>query len=211
MIGRLYIITNTINNKVYIGKTYNTLVNRWLGHLDSMKTDDNKPLYRAMRKYGSHNFHIKLLGLYKDKVLEEKEHEYILKYKERGIPLYNLSNGYDGSMPSAYEYEAKILDLYINSKKSVSDISNDIYCSTSSIATVLNNNYIFPDNIGRYRNSCNIGKRVAMLDIRTKKKLLEFDSIAEAGRFLEISDPSHIVKVCKGKRGYAYGYRWKYI
>lgn len=210
MIGRLYIITNDNNNRVYIGKTYNTLSNRWLGHYQAMCNGINKPLYNAMRKYGCDTFHIKLLGLYKDKLLEEKEHEFILKYKKKNIPLYNLSNGYDGSMPSTYKYEDKILDLYINNKKSVLDIAYEINCSVSSVSTTLNNNYIFPDNVARYRKD-NITKKVMMLDKKTRKPLISFDSIAEAGRFLEISDPSHIVKVCKGKRGYAYGYKWKYI
>lgn len=210
MIGRLYIITNDKNDYVYIGKTYNTLHNRWLGHIDTMRDGSSKPLYNAMRKYGSNKFHIKLLGLYRDKVLEEKEHEYILKYKKKNIPLYNLSTGFDGSMPSTYEYEDKILDLYINNKMSVSDIAYDIQCSVSSVSTALNNNYIFPDNISKYRTSSSC-RKVMMLDKKTRKPLISFDSIAEAGRFLEISDPSHIVKVCKGKRGYAYGYRWKYI
>lgn len=210
MIGRLYIITNDNNDYVYIGKTYNTLYNRWLGHLDTMREGNRKPLYNAMRKYGYNTFHIKLLGLYQDKTLEEKEHEYILKYKKKGIPLYNLSNGFDGSMPSTYEYEDKILDLYINARKSINDIANDINCSKSSVSMTLKNNYIFPDNINKYRKN-SITRKVMMLDLKTRKSLISFDSIAEAGRFLEISDPSHIVKVCKGKRGYAYGYRWKYI
>lgn len=210
MIGRLYIITNDNNDYVYIGKTYNTLYNRWLGHLDTMREGNRKPLYNAMRKYGYKTFHIKLLGLYQDGTLEEKEHEYILKYKKKGIPLYNLSNGFDGSMPSTYEYEDKILDLYINARKSINDIANDINCSKSSVSMTLKNNYIFPDNINKYRKNSTT-RKVMMLDLKTRKSLISFDSIAEAGRFLEISDPSHIVKVCKGKRGYAYGYRWKYI
>lgn len=113
-------------------------------------------------------------------------------------------------MPSTYEYEDKILDLYINARKSINDIANDINCSKSSVSMTLKNNYIFPDNINKYRKN-STARKVMMLDLKTRKSLISFDSIAEAGRFLEISDPSHIVKVCKGKRGYAYGYRWKYI
>lgn len=33
-IGRVYIIKNKINNKVYIGKTIQDIKNRWHKHLD---------------------------------------------------------------------------------------------------------------------------------------------------------------------------------
>ena len=47
MTGIIYKITNTINGKVYIGKTLETMEKRWKEHQkDSMRFTD-RPLYRA--------------------------------------------------------------------------------------------------------------------------------------------------------------------
>ena len=47
--GFIYKITNTINDKVYIGKTTRTIEERWKEHLNSIKDKDFK-IYRAFRK-----------------------------------------------------------------------------------------------------------------------------------------------------------------
>lgn len=53
--GFIYKITNTINDKVYIGKTTRTIEERWKEHLNSIKDKDFK-IYRAFRKYGVKTF-----------------------------------------------------------------------------------------------------------------------------------------------------------
>lgn len=55
--GYIYIIKNTVNDKVYIGKTIQTLERRFQKHLsDSKKLDTH--FARAIRKYGSDKFYI---------------------------------------------------------------------------------------------------------------------------------------------------------
>ena len=49
------------------------------------------------------------------------------------------------------------------------------------------------------------------LDPKTNEPVKEFNSIKYAGKYLNIDDPSHISKVCKGKRITAYGYKWEYV
>ena len=60
--GIIYLITNNLNKKVYIGKTIRSLQTRWSEHLRDMHNPqkDNK-LYRAMNKYGSDNFIIEIV------------------------------------------------------------------------------------------------------------------------------------------------------
>lgn len=50
--GYIYKITNTINDKIYIGKTIN-LEKRWYQH---RRMKENKVLYKAFDKYGIENF-----------------------------------------------------------------------------------------------------------------------------------------------------------
>ena len=58
----IYKITNTINNKVYIGKTVASIEERWKEHCHDYKRHrcEKRPLYAAMRKYGVEHFQIEL-------------------------------------------------------------------------------------------------------------------------------------------------------
>lgn len=54
----IYIIKNDINNKVYIGQTFN-IKHRWKQYESAYrKKDDKQPITKAMLKYGIENFHI---------------------------------------------------------------------------------------------------------------------------------------------------------
>lgn len=56
MIGYIYKIVNSVNDKVYIGKT-NNLYSRWNGHKSSVKNNrSNSRLPLAMKKYGFDKF-----------------------------------------------------------------------------------------------------------------------------------------------------------
>jgi group I intron endonuclease len=59
----IYMITNEINGKVYVGKTEESIQKRFVEHCADSKKERNKnrPLYRAMNKYGVENFTIHLL------------------------------------------------------------------------------------------------------------------------------------------------------
>ena len=53
--GMIYKITNTVNDKVYIGQTIQQLKRRWNQHCCYSKFSDVH-LYRAMRAYGIDKF-----------------------------------------------------------------------------------------------------------------------------------------------------------
>jgi len=57
----VYKITNTVNDRVYVGLTTGSLRKRWREHKCSANTNVDKPLYRAMRKHGVDKFSIHLL------------------------------------------------------------------------------------------------------------------------------------------------------
>lgn len=63
MVSKIYKITNDINNKIYVGKTSNTLEQRFKEHcVDCQKREEEKrPLYSAMKKYGIEHFKISLI------------------------------------------------------------------------------------------------------------------------------------------------------
>lgn len=59
-VAKIYKITNTVNNKVYIGYTSQTVQNRWLKHVSDSFSKQTK-LARAIRKYGRDSFMLETL------------------------------------------------------------------------------------------------------------------------------------------------------
>lgn len=95
--GYIYKITNTINNKVYIGKT--ELIppeKRWDQHKKDCRKHKNekRPLYDAMNKYGIENFCFEVIEETNDAC--EREKYYIEKY--RSYVGFNDSNGYNATL-----------------------------------------------------------------------------------------------------------------
>jgi len=61
-VGKIYKITNNINNKIYIGCTINTIEQRFSEHKSRCKTQTHKSkLYNSFRKYGVDNFSYRVL------------------------------------------------------------------------------------------------------------------------------------------------------
>lgn len=56
----VYLITNKINGKVYVGQTSNSLQTRWRAHCAESKRRTRK-LYTAIRKYGCKSFEIQMI------------------------------------------------------------------------------------------------------------------------------------------------------
>ena len=75
---KVYVITNDINDKVYIGSTVNTLRLRFKDHC----TQNKSLLDRDIQKYGKEHFQIRLLedGIEDIERLDEVENYYIQKY-----------------------------------------------------------------------------------------------------------------------------------
>lgn len=86
--GYIYLTTNLINNKKYIGQHH---ANRFTeGYKGS-----GKLILRAIRKYGPENFRVELLEYcYSQEELDTKEEFYIMKYKAlESDQFYNLAHG----------------------------------------------------------------------------------------------------------------------
>lgn len=89
----IYIITNKIDGKCYIGKTSQSLDKRWYQHCKNAKYGHDTYLYRAIRKYGVDNFVYEYLA----DGLDEEEVILIEKHK----PEYNMTKGGDGGDTSS--------------------------------------------------------------------------------------------------------------
>lgn len=93
MQGDLYKVTNIVNGKVYIGKTYIGYMSRWKRHISDAyrKPYINHKFYNAIRKYGIDAFEIELLGNYEQGELEDAE--------IKAIQLFDsFKNGYNSTL-----------------------------------------------------------------------------------------------------------------
>ena len=96
----VYIITNTITSKMYVGITTKSLSYRWAQHKYDSKTKE-LPLYRAIRKYGINNFSIKIIEECESiKDLIEKEYYWI-----HILQTLNPDLGYN-ILPGGYSMQA---------------------------------------------------------------------------------------------------------
>jgi group I intron endonuclease len=120
----IYRVTNVNNGKIYIGKTKQTLEKRKRSHLKKSRhkaVDKMTFFHRAIRKYGSGNFHwdiIETLSNGTDEELCQRECYYIKQYdsnhREKG---YNLTEGGEGVRRSGWKHHEETKDKIGNSNR----------------------------------------------------------------------------------------------
>ena len=98
-IGYIYLITNNINGKMYVGQTSKTVSQRFKMHVhDSYRNNEryNSALHRAIRKYGESNFKVETLEECNIEILGDREVYWINRlntFKDG----YNMTLGGEGS------------------------------------------------------------------------------------------------------------------
>lgn len=86
--GYIYKITNTINNKSYIGQTTRIPDERFKAY-KYIRCNDQPKIYRALKKYGVESFNYSVITTAPDKtILDLQEDEFILLYDA-------INNGYN--------------------------------------------------------------------------------------------------------------------
>ena len=198
----IYKITNTINDKKYIGKTeHQNPYKRFLEHKKDAKREYRKTrsLYKAMNKYGVENFIFEVIEEVPNELASIKEQYYINLFNtyKNG---YNETIGGDGT-PFVKFHKDEIISRY-RIGQSISQISKEMKHDPKSIVKVLKENNIEIDYTPRNRLP------VAQIDPSTNKILKVFASACEAEK--EVPTGKHINEACKGSRKLAGGYRWAY-
>lgn len=102
----IYKITNTVNNKIYIGQTHKSLKQRLYQHIWASKyrKDYSIKLHNAIRKYGEQEFAISLIASCKTKAeANDLERMYIELFKSTDPAIgYNLARGGEGGIGGAH-------------------------------------------------------------------------------------------------------------
>ncbi len=105
----VYKITNTINDKIYIGITSaNRLEKRWWAHQNCINKE-SRPLYNAMAKYGIDQFIITpICSTITREYLSELEKELIQEHNTMSPNGYNLTTGGEGGYKVSDETKEKL-------------------------------------------------------------------------------------------------------
>lgn len=97
MSAYIYIITNEVNNKRYIGKSVYPIESRFKRHIKNATKGGQTKLYYEMRELGIVNFKVDLLEETTEELINEREIYYISKLK----PELNGTPGGDGGSTTA--------------------------------------------------------------------------------------------------------------
>lgn len=95
--GVIYVITNTVNGKQYVGQTTRTLAVRWYYHIRSSRDGSTGALPHAILKHSAEAFKIEQIDIASSlEELNKKEAHYILQLKTLAPYGYNLTSGGEG-------------------------------------------------------------------------------------------------------------------
>lgn len=203
----IYCITNVINNKRYVGKTTQSIEERFKEHCkDSQKERcEKRPLYDAMNKYGVENFIIECLEEVQDEsTLSEREIYWINELQTYGSNGYNATKGGDGS--TLYDYR-EIIELY-NLGYTCKQVAEKVGSCDDTVRKVLKANGV--------KIRAGSTKKIDQFD-KAGNFIQHFWGSVEAAQWLvdngfakSINCRRHITDCCNNKNTQAYGYIWKY-
>lgn len=205
----IYKITNKQTGKVYIGKTLDTIEERWKEHLRDYKKRrcEKRPLYNSMNFYGPEVFTIEQVEECQPNVLNEREIYWIAQYDS----YYNGYNGTKGGDGKAYLDYNLIYKLF-QEGKGIKEISQILQCDSGQVSKVLTNFGISAQEKQERKRDKQKKSPVVMLNKDTEEVIQVFSCVNDVQKFLNKQrSGQHITEVCQGKRKTAYGYKWKYI
>ena len=172
--SNIYVFTNKINGKQYVGQTIN-IEERYKQHRKDAKNENkNSIFYRAIRKYGFDNFEFKVVETDIDiSKIHEREKFWIKELNTKSPNGYNLTDGGEGTFGYRHTEEAK---------KKMSELKKGMKLS--------------PEQIERLRRG-NIGRK---LSEEHKKILVEAVKKANTGRKLTEEHKKRLAEYNRGRK-----------
>lgn len=237
MYGIIYKVTNTINNKVYIGQTIKTLNERKYYHYYRAKNEPEitrTHFINAIRKYGENVFIWEQIDSANSKEeLNEKEQYWINYYNSINYG-YNIQKGGSlkgnesdkfaqmcGSKPFlAFKVNGEFLGEFINKAEfsrhfniastHITDMVKNRMISCNGIIAIDKENFSEELLKERIQKSKQTFRPFIAINLNTFEKIGPFNSMKECKEKLKLKN-NHIGEILKGKRKSQEGYTFKFI
>lgn len=208
----IYKITNTINGKMYIGKTEQTIEKRFRQHCNDSQREgmENRPLYKAMRKYGVEFFSIEEI----EQTDRPEEREiYWIEFYGTFKNGYNATMGGDGKKYIDYDLVVATYQELQNARKTAEKLN----ISADSVSNILKLRNITPCSSAEI-SIRQFGKITNMYSL-DGEFIQSFPSTNAAAKYMvqnkltgckRTTIKQHITEVCTGRRKTAAKFKWKY-
>lgn len=136
--GFIYLITNNVNNKKYVGQTIGSIQERWNQHLRATRDKGSRHLYDAIKKYGYQSFSIQILEEVPNNQLNERECYWISYYNsfKKG---YNMTSGGEGGY--YYSSDEEIWEAW-NRGLSINQITKECRTDSRRVVRILNTHQV---------------------------------------------------------------------
>lgn len=198
--GCIYLYTNKINGKQYVGQTTRPLKKRHWQHI----SQNDCYFDRAMKKYGANNFDLTVLedDIFDENVLNERESYYIDKFDTFNNG-YNMNRGGDNQTRFNEDDRDEIAYLIQNTNMSFKEIGEKTGYSTWTVSDINNGNTLpkenenYPLRIKRSSEHFSLDDIEAVIELLKTTKF-SFDKIAE----LTNTNFSFVADINRGKRSF---------
>lgn len=182
----VYLITNTVNGKRYIGQTKQTLQKRWIMHVNK---NHCRYLYNAIHKYGRENFLMEpLCEIPTRELANDFEIEYIKRYRTMFPNGYNIQPGGDDRPELTVEQKKAISERHKGNKYCLGKVTSE---ETKRKLSDINKGKVLTEEHKAKIAASHIG--IGHTE-ESKRKM----SLSRTGKVLSVE---HVAKIAAANRG----------
>lgn len=191
----VYLVTNLLDNKRYVGQTRQKLEDRWDGHLKSARYHSQQYVHRAIRKHGVESFEVGIIEECEESVLDERERHWI------GVLNTHVTNGegYNETLggQGVPGLRHTVANVDRNRRHHLHKTQGEETCRLKSESM---------------KASPKVRRRRVVQSDTDGNVVAEHASCCEAERALGKKGAATLVsRCCRGKVMTAYGFRWRYV
>lgn len=211
MVG-IYKITNTLNDKCYIGQSID-IETRWIQHIHEGKHNTQKgKLYPAIFQNGIENFIFEVIEECPlDQEILNKKERYWIKFYNSFEDGYNSTIGGQGE--DSWTYNPDLICQLWDKGYSTGEIVQVIGCSHTTVQSRLKNYKNYNSEESRFRSHClntqtSFAKDVPIYQYSINGNYIaSYHSISQAARAVN-GMKNNIISCLNNSQKLAYGYQW---